>query len=57
MDPEYFLFSGHLKDVITHPDLVSIMSEVIATGREPVCDTSESDINLQGVLDAQREVG
>ena len=46
-----------LEDVGTHPDLVSIMSEAIETGREPVCDCSESEINLQGLMDAQRKVG
>ena len=46
-----------MDDAGTHPDLISLLSCAIATGEEPPYDMGDTDIDLLGVMEAQRNIG
>ena len=46
-----------LEEMGTHPDLSTLITMAVDTGKKPVCNTNSSDICLQDIVDAQTDIG
>ena len=46
-----------LHNMGTHPDITSLIALTIGSSDRPMCDNSESDIDLKNILNAQTDIG